>query len=241
MGKFLTNEYVVRGTVILYFLAAIAYRIQNRDVGSNVLLVLELIYLVLIIYVFIIRIPAVNQAKGLAERAIPLIAIVFITMNSFLPVTQRGLFNYAAVLIAVGLVIQIVGIFTLRRSFSFFVEARELMTAGIYKFIRHPIYLGTLISATGLFVLRISWFALLFIVLIFIWELYRAFLEEKKLVVVFQPYKAYQQNTPFIIPFVKMKKEISPQFRPTPPPPPPSTAQPSETNQQNQNEENISG
>lgn len=52
-------------------------------------------------------------------------------------------------LIAFGNIIDIWGYFTLRRSLSIVAEARELVTGGPYRWIRHPIYAGQFIAQAG--------------------------------------------------------------------------------------------
>jgi len=81
-----------------------------------------------------------------------------------------------------------------------------LVTKGLYSRIRHPQYLGIVISTFGLllFALRpadfISWATLMFLYLLL------AESEEKHLEKIFgEEYRKYKNETPFILPFLRLK------------------------------------
>jgi protein-S-isoprenylcysteine O-methyltransferase Ste14 len=73
------------------------------------------------------------------------------------------------------------GIFALRRSFSITVEARELVTSGPYRLVRHPVYLGEMLAASAVACLRFSAANLLLLALFCVLQLWRARMEEEKL------------------------------------------------------------
>lgn len=53
------------------------------------------------------------------------------------------------VLLMGGTCIQILGLLSLRRSFGIVAAVREVKTSGLYRYVRHPIYLGYLLIDTG--------------------------------------------------------------------------------------------
>lgn len=106
-----------------------------------------------------------------------------------------------------GIVVATLATFDLRYAFTIFVEARDLITHGIYTKVRHPIYLGYVLSNVGICLIlpKIGYAILCTTALILM--VYRARLEERKLVGVFPGYRDYMRRTPFLfpIPFGKRK------------------------------------
>ena len=109
-------------------------------------------------------------------------------------------------LFIIGLTIMIVGQATLRRNYSGTVVIRDdhkLVTNGIYRFTRNPIYLGALIVFVGLPVYAASVYGFLtslFLIPIF---LYRIRLEEELLTEEFQDaFQKYKETTKKLIPFI---------------------------------------
>ncbi|MDA1252659.1 MAG: methyltransferase [Planctomycetota bacterium] len=71
---------------------------------------------------------------------------------------QRPQMNFMQVfsgasLIILGNALDLSGYATLFRSFSVLPEARELKTTGLYRFVRHPVYLGQFISQAGVWLI----------------------------------------------------------------------------------------
>jgi protein-S-isoprenylcysteine O-methyltransferase Ste14 len=77
----------------------------------------------------------------------------------------------------------------------------ELMIAGIHRYMRHPLYLGTFLFLWGLWLLFPTVSLLLANIVITGYTLYAIRLEEEKLVAEFgEQYKRYQQQVPKLIP-----------------------------------------
>ncbi len=79
----------------------------------------------------------------------------------------------------------------------------HLVKEGPYKFIRHPVYLGTTIALVGVAVSLRSWPGLLVLLFLFLpSELHRARLEEKVLAEKFgEEWEDYVNRTGFFVPF----------------------------------------
>ncbi len=109
-------------------------------------------------------------------------------------------------LIIIGLIIMIVGQVTLWRNYSATVVIRvdhQLITHGIYRFTRNPIYLGVIMVVTGLPVYAASLYGFLAMLILIPIILNRVRLEEKLLTEEFQDaYQKYKEATKQIIPFI---------------------------------------
>jgi protein-S-isoprenylcysteine O-methyltransferase Ste14 len=91
-------------------------------------------------------------------------------------------------------VLTVWGMWNLRRSFSITVEARELVTTGVYRFVRHPVYLGEIMAALAVTVWRMSLVSIAVFSLFVAIQLVRARMEETKLDLNFGEYEAYKSR-----------------------------------------------
>jgi protein-S-isoprenylcysteine O-methyltransferase Ste14 len=94
-------------------------------------------------------------------------------------VDSSGLF-----LIYIGIVIILWAFVYMRLAVFAFIEARrkELVQGGPYKYVRHPIYIGTLISLLGAGIVFRSWLGILCTIIIFLpAAIFRAKAEDKAL------------------------------------------------------------
>jgi len=79
----------------------------------------------------------------------------------------------------------------------------QLVKDGLYKHIRHPIYLGETLRNCGIVMLLSSIYGILFIVVATVLLLFRIEIEERMLIEAFgEEYKEYQKNTKKIIPYI---------------------------------------
>jgi len=109
-------------------------------------------------------------------------------------------------LFVVGMTIAFVAVFTLRRSYSGTLVIREdhqLITHGIYRYTRHPVYLGVLIAIIGLPIFASSLYGFLTMLALIPIVLNRIRMEERLLTEEFgDSYRDYQKNTSKLIPFI---------------------------------------
>ncbi len=110
------------------------------------------------------------------------------------------------ILFVVGLTIALVAVFTLRRFYLSTLVIREdhqLITHGIYRFTRHPIYFGVLIGIMGVPVFAPSLYGFLVLSLLIPIFLNRIRMEERMLTEEFgNAYRTYKKNTRKLIPFI---------------------------------------
>ena len=120
--------------------------------------------------------------------------------------THSGQIIFGLALIVIGFTILIVAQVTLRRYYSSTLVIREdhqLITHGIYHFIRHPIYLGNIMVFIGISVFTSSFYGLLIMSALIPIFLNRIRMEERLLIEEFgDAYRAYKQATRKLLPFI---------------------------------------
>ena len=110
------------------------------------------------------------------------------------------------VLIVIALTITLVAHGTLRRFYSSILVIRvdhQLISHGIYRFTRHPIYLGTILAFIGISVYTSSFYGFLIMLVLFPIFLNRIRMEERMLTDEFgDAYRTYKKATSTLIPFI---------------------------------------
>lgn len=105
-----------------------------------------------------------------------------------------------------GLIVAIVARKTLADNWSSNVELKKehkLITSGIYKYVRHPIYTGVSLMGVGTFFIYHSLLSLLFIVVIINFFIFKLKKEEILLLKHFpKEYSNYMKKTKALIPFI---------------------------------------
>lgn len=116
-------------------------------------------------------------------------------------------FALGASCVVLGLTIRIQSILTLKKSFTYSVAMvvdQELIESGLYKYIRHPGYLGQIIIFFGISVSLSNWISIIFMMIpITIGYSYRIKVEERFMIEHFGgKYSEYQKRTNKLIPMV---------------------------------------
>jgi protein-S-isoprenylcysteine O-methyltransferase Ste14 len=108
-----------------------------------------------------------------------------------------------SLLLAVGLVFALISVAVLGRCFGVLPDVRGLVTRGPYRFVRHPLYLGELVSALGIAMgTKRFAFAMAVWAICVVLQLMRTRYEERSLTAEFPEYEAYSQRTKRLVPFV---------------------------------------
>ena len=109
-------------------------------------------------------------------------------------------------LFVIGLTIALVAVVTLRRSYTSTLVIREdhqLITHGIYRFTRHPVYLGVIIAIIGVPVYDSSLYGLLTMSALIPIILNRIRIEERMLTEEFgDAYRRYKEASSKLVPFI---------------------------------------
>ena len=159
-------------------------------------------YLVVIAATVVVRIRPARKARGIEPRISALIGTFLLTAVVVFP--RRDLSMIAglvsALLALIGSAFAVVVLTQLRQSFSIMAEARQLVTAGVYRIVRHPLYLAEEVAAIGIVMQFFSlWTALILAVQIG-FQLRRMRNEEVILTAIFPEYLAYCKKTARIFP-----------------------------------------
>jgi protein-S-isoprenylcysteine O-methyltransferase Ste14 len=116
-------------------------------------------------------------------------------------------FAIGMALVVTGFVIRIHSILTLKQYFTYSVAKvanYKIIETGLYKFIRHPGYLGQLIIFTGISISISNWLSILFMLIpVTLGYLYRIKVEERfMLEQLGKNYLDYQERTKRLIPMI---------------------------------------
>jgi protein-S-isoprenylcysteine O-methyltransferase Ste14 len=137
-------------------------------------------------------------------NTIAILSAVFIRF----PLSGSAVFQYSGLIILLlGIVLRLYSVSYLGRYFTVDVnisKEHELVSTGIYKFIRHPSYLGSIISFTGFGLSLNNWISFVIIIIaIPAVMIYRIKIEEKALSERFgEGYELYKLSTKRLIPFI---------------------------------------
>jgi len=116
-------------------------------------------------------------------------------------------FAIGSILVVIGLIIRIKSILTLKEQFTYTItqiENHKLIETGLYKYIRHPGYLGQLIIFLGITTSLSNWLSILLMMTsVLIGYIYRIRTEEKFLIEQMgNKYSDYQKRTKKLIPLI---------------------------------------
>lgn len=165
-------------------------------------MIFSTIFLFLILYFTVTRLPPRDSASGLEPRVTAVVGTFAMALLIILPPGQIGfgLRVLSTGLIIAGTILSLYCIRQLGRSFSIMATARELVTEGPYKIIRHPLYGAEVITIAGLCVGHWSPAAA---VLGLVWlglQIRRAQHEERVLRACFPEYGDYARRVPMLLP-----------------------------------------
>jgi hypothetical protein len=159
---------------------------QYQDFLFKPLWAVETLLFLAILISYAIRTEPLERSKGVREILIPLIggvapfALLLTPPSPWLIRNLSGLYALFCWMTA-ATSLTLWGIWTLRRSFSITVEARALVTNGPYRWFRHPIYLGEILTAAGVLVWRFSSRNLAIFLVFVLIQILRARWEEAKM------------------------------------------------------------
>lgn len=166
----------ISGLFVVLATRIAAEYLQTGHLTGLMLLVSEL--LVVVLTVVRRKAAAVDrtwQARVVAATSIVLVPFIRPTGGSIVPDLAT------AALSGLGLAIIITGKMTLGRSFGLMPAHRGLVCSGVYRFIRHPIYAGYLVTHVGFLVAHPSAWNVIALVVSDIALLVRATYEERTL------------------------------------------------------------
>jgi protein-S-isoprenylcysteine O-methyltransferase Ste14 len=192
---------LVRGFMVLLLGAFLVHRLtQYRLFAVRALWLAETLLFVVLIAAYLFRTAPIDRSRGVREIVVPLAgsALPFLLLISptHPAVTANRPLLYAllwGMTVATGLTVW--GMWSLRRSFSITVEARQLVTGGPYRIVRHPIYTGEILAAAAVAAIRLSSANLLLLLTFIVLQLWRTRLEETKLTLAFPDYREFARRS----------------------------------------------
>jgi protein-S-isoprenylcysteine O-methyltransferase Ste14 len=185
---------IIRACALVIVLWFFVIRIgQYRYFFFKPLWAAETLLFAVVAIAFIVRSNPVDRSQGAKEIIVPLIGsalpfgLLFTYPTPWI-VSNTGYLMAVFLCMTLSTGFTVWGMWTLRHSFSITVEARELVAHGPYRLVRHPIYLGEIMSAVSVVVWRYSWLNLFILTLFVIVQLLRSYWEESKLGKIFPDY-----------------------------------------------------
>lgn len=164
-------------------------------------------FLLIVLFFFIVRLRPLAKAPGLGARVVALCGTFLPTLLGLLPrYEESALLNFVSfACIAVSNLFSAYGFSYLSRSASIMAEARRLVTAGPYRFVRHPVYLFEELAVVGamltfLWPPRVSALALLIFAIHARCQIQRMRNEEGVLQATFPEYQEYKKHTARLVP-----------------------------------------
>jgi len=146
---------------------------------------------------YLTRYEAKEHARGFVEVVFPFICagmpFALILDYPFRPPTYNiaSIWMVSTSLVIGGTLVTIAGISSLRQSFSIMTEVRKPVLNGIYGFTRHPMYVGSMITAVGTLFQNWSLWNCAVLVVFCVCQITRATREENKIMKVFNEYRQY--------------------------------------------------
>ncbi|MCC7368922.1 MAG: DUF1295 domain-containing protein [Chloroflexi bacterium] len=163
-------------------------------------------FALLVCWLFLIRRPS-TAGRGVGGRISDIAAVAGTVVAMGIGMAPRTVDNLYALataeaLLSVGLVVMVIGLASLGRSFGIMPRARGLVQHGLYRWIRHPIYLGEFLAFGGMLVLAVSPLTVTVYAVFVALQVYRMVVEERTLSEAYPVYAEYCTRTARLLPGV---------------------------------------
>jgi protein-S-isoprenylcysteine O-methyltransferase Ste14 len=167
--------------------------------------IVTVVFLGLVVFLFAIRRRAIRgQRTNLLPGLVALVGTFLLNVVAFLPVEDSA--STSSLLASSGVVVggtlfTIWSLATLGRCFGLFPEVRGLVMRGPYRFVRHPVYLGELVSALGLLLAKPDPLVFVIFAAFVALQYWRTIYEERALAAAYpSEYPAYTRQVPRLVP-----------------------------------------
>jgi protein-S-isoprenylcysteine O-methyltransferase Ste14 len=149
------------------------------------------------------KVPSMVRLVVMASWFVTILDFVFLRKGAYppLPISVLGL-----ILLTLGLGIVLIGRRTLGKYFSTevrFLPDQKLVTTGVYRYIRHPLYLGQILLFSSIPLIFSSLYGFLISLIVIPLFLHRIAIEEKAMTERFgENYTIYSERTKRLIPYL---------------------------------------
>jgi protein-S-isoprenylcysteine O-methyltransferase Ste14 len=159
-------------------------------------------FVILLAIMAVVRGRATGKARGVEPRISALVGTFLVYAVVLFPRRELSVGGEiaATALILLGTTLAAYVLTQLGRSFSVMAETRRLVTTGVYRIVRHPLYVAEEIAAIGLVIQFLSYWTLLLLAVHIGFQLRRMRNEEVVLIRTFPEYDAYKAKTARLIP-----------------------------------------
>jgi protein-S-isoprenylcysteine O-methyltransferase Ste14 len=164
-----------------------------------------IVFLALVVVLFAIRRRGIKgQRATLRQAAVALVGTFLLNVVAYLPIDEStstvSLLASSAVVL-LGTVFTIWSLAILGRCFGLFPEVRGLVLRGPYRLVRHPVYLGEVVSALGLLLAKPHPLVIAIFAVFVGLQYWRTIYEERALAAAYPTeYPAYARQVPRLVP-----------------------------------------
>jgi protein-S-isoprenylcysteine O-methyltransferase Ste14 len=163
------------------------------------------IFLALVVVLFAIRRRQIEGRRAtLGSGLVALLGTFLLNVVAYLPVedtTSTASLLASSAVVIVGTLFTMWSLATLGRCFGLFPEVRGLVMGGPYRLVRHPVYLGELISAVGLLLAKPHFLVVVTFSVFVVLQYWRTVYEERALSAAYPAeYSAYVRRVPRLLP-----------------------------------------
>jgi len=162
----------------------------------------DVCYFALVIALVVLRRMPVGKSQGIWPRLVALLAANLLIIVALLPRASLSApaLTVATLLTGGGTIAEVVILFWLGRSFTILPEARRLVTRGPYRYLRHPLYLVSIIASIGAMMQFEQPWAFLLVAAADALQIVRIHYEERVLRDTFPEYAPYAAQTWRLLP-----------------------------------------
>ncbi|MGY3697439.1 protein-S-isoprenylcysteine O-methyltransferase Ste14 [Bradyrhizobium sp. USDA 3240] len=161
------------------------------------------VFYLMLSLLLLIRAPAKAQAEGLLPSIAAFVGTYWPWTITFFDRTEGEVANLiSTVCVLAGMIMILVTIRHLGRSFSLVPQARSVVQSGPYRWIKHPLYLSEEIVFVGVVLQHLSWMTVALLVLHIGIQVCRIHYEEDVLRRTLPEYASYETSRWRLIPYV---------------------------------------
>jgi protein-S-isoprenylcysteine O-methyltransferase Ste14 len=166
---------------------------------------LVITFYAVLISCYLRRGPAVATSPSVTAHVAAIAATWLPFALPFLHGQEAGAGRQAVsdVLLVCGMAWSVWSLRTLGTNVSVIAQARDVVTAGPYRWVRHPLYTGEIVSALGVAIAMNAMAALACWLCLCGLQVYRAMREEQVLVLALPAYAEYRRGTAALLPGVR--------------------------------------